>query len=208
VPKELDPNAILVAEFEYIAQAIAQNNEDRARVSSYYMITVGSFIAAILSAQFEVQDASTQFWLNMAFGGLFAVLGLSGLVTLLQLARFRLAWFDAAEAMYQIIDYYQDTIPEGAFKAAFRWGRTKGRLPKRLRLWSVSFLFALQVAALSGATLAAAVQFVRAAFGQVSATPLPFIIGFVAVFLELAGYAQILHQEDIKEAQETALPKD
>ena len=35
----------LTEEYEYIAQTAAQANEDRARVSSFYLIAVGSLIA-------------------------------------------------------------------------------------------------------------------------------------------------------------------
>ncbi len=46
-PVELDE--LLAAEFEYISQTAIQANEDRARVSSFYLVAVGSLVAAMFS---------------------------------------------------------------------------------------------------------------------------------------------------------------
>jgi len=46
--ESLDVNEILVTEFEYIAATAFQANEDRARVSNYYLMTAGAAVAAIL----------------------------------------------------------------------------------------------------------------------------------------------------------------
>jgi hypothetical protein len=51
----LDVNKILIAEFEYTAATAFQANEDRARVSHYYLMTSGAVVAAILGAKFEMQ---------------------------------------------------------------------------------------------------------------------------------------------------------
>ena len=48
----LNPNTILQAEFEYIATTATQSNEDRAKVTSFYFVTVGSLLAAIFGAQY------------------------------------------------------------------------------------------------------------------------------------------------------------
>ncbi len=45
---KLNVEDILKAEFEYIAHTAFQANEDRARVSSFYFVSVGSVVAAIL----------------------------------------------------------------------------------------------------------------------------------------------------------------
>ena len=51
--ESLDVNEILVAEFEYIAATAFQANEDRARVSNYYLMSAGAAVAAILGARIE-----------------------------------------------------------------------------------------------------------------------------------------------------------
>jgi len=42
---------ILAEEFEYIASTAGQANEDRARVASFYLVAVGSLVAALFSTQ-------------------------------------------------------------------------------------------------------------------------------------------------------------
>ena len=49
LPVELDE--LLAAEYNYIAQTASQANEDRARVSSFYLVAVGSLVAGLLSTQ-------------------------------------------------------------------------------------------------------------------------------------------------------------
>ena len=48
-PIELDE--LLAAEYNYIAQTANQANEDRARVSSFYLIAVVSLLAALFGTQ-------------------------------------------------------------------------------------------------------------------------------------------------------------
>ncbi len=49
-PARLDSSDLLVAEFNYIAESAFQANEDRARVSQFFFVTFGTFIAAIFSS--------------------------------------------------------------------------------------------------------------------------------------------------------------
>ena len=44
------PHELLIAEFNYIATSTNQSSEDRARVSNYYLVTIGASIAAIVFA--------------------------------------------------------------------------------------------------------------------------------------------------------------
>jgi hypothetical protein len=57
----LNVDTILAAEYNYAAQTAFQANEDRARVTSFYLVTVGSFLAAILSTQFITFMADSPF---------------------------------------------------------------------------------------------------------------------------------------------------
>jgi hypothetical protein len=52
---ELDE--LLASEYDYIAQTANQANEDRARVSSFYLIAVGSLLAALFGTQFFTIDS-------------------------------------------------------------------------------------------------------------------------------------------------------
>lgn len=159
MPNDLIPDEILSREFEYIAQTATQAQEDRARVTTFYLVAAGTFVAAILGVQFE--DIARSF-ITIAFVALFVVLSLMGLLTLLQLIRLRQAWFESVRAMNQMKDYYVKRQPDLA--DAFRW-RT-ATIPVKYKPWSVAYLLALQVAVLSTGTLAAAVLFMGLYFGH------------------------------------------
>ena len=89
VPLEFDE--LLAAEYNYIAQPAIQAHEDRARVSSFYLIAVGSLLAAIFGTQlFDPGFYSRT--VNLMFSGLFILLTLLGTSTIMQLARLRAAW--------------------------------------------------------------------------------------------------------------------
>src|SRR5438552_2049547 len=101
----LTAGEMLIAEYNYIAQAVFQANEDRSRVASFYMITFGSFIAALITYRFNFVPEQPA-WVHWGFAGLFLALAMMGLLTILQLARLRHAWFEGLEAMNQIKEYY------------------------------------------------------------------------------------------------------
>lgn len=153
--QNLTRDTILTAEFQYIAQSLFQNNEDRSRATSFYLITLGSFIAAIFSStQITGLDPIRAY---TAFAVLFATLALMSLLTILQLLRFREAWFDSAAAMNEIKRYYIEHFVDEDLSKAFRW--KPDELGPKFKLWSVGFLLAFQVAVLGGACLGAAVIF-------------------------------------------------
>jgi hypothetical protein len=153
--QELTRDAILTAEFQYVAQSLFQNNEDRSRATSFYLITLGSFIAAIFSStQITALDPIRAY---SAFAILFAILALMSLLTVFQLLRFREAWFDSAAAMNKIKRYYIQHFEDHDLDGAFRW--KPDELGPKFKLWSVGFLLAFQVSVLGGACLGAAVIF-------------------------------------------------
>ena len=156
---ELKADSILSAEYEYIAQTAFQTNEDRAKVSTFYVLTVGSFLAAMLGLQTDLLQ--TQF-IYLAFAVLFAILGLSAALTMLQLVRLRQAWYESVLALNQLKGYYAEHLDDLPLNEAFRW--TQGTLPAKFKPWSVSFLLALQVTILGGAAAGAAVVFAGYAF--------------------------------------------
>lgn len=151
---DLKADSILAAEFEYVAQTAFQSNEDRAKVSTFYVLTVGSFLAAMLGYQTDLLQ--TQF-LHLALAILFAILSLNAALTLLQLVRLRQAWYDSVLAMNQLKVYYVQRLDDPPLNDAFRW--SQGTLPDMFKPWSVSFLLALQVTILGGAALGAALVF-------------------------------------------------
>jgi hypothetical protein len=188
MPVELDE--LLAAEFNYIAQTANQANEDRARVSSFYLVAVGSLFAGLFSTQFFDSGSLTS-TLKLMFSGLFAVLTLLGASTVMQLARLRSAWYESMRAMNEIKDFAMSQNPE--LVKAFRWKTST--LPPKFKIQSVSFYQAIQVAIISGLMFAAAVFFLQQAFFVVSLLTwiLSVLFGGMAIYLQLFVYRKALN---------------
>ncbi len=153
----LNTDEILNSEYQYIAQNVFQSNEDRSRVTSFYFVSVGSFVAAILGTRFE-PDQST---ISLAFFFLFAILTFMGALTIAQLARLRASWHEAVEAMNQIKDYYIKHMPE--LEPAFKW--RKRQIPPTNKPYSIANLMAVEVALLSALTTGAGIYFLMTYVG-------------------------------------------
>jgi FtsH-binding integral membrane protein len=187
LPVEFDE--LLAAEYDYIAQTAAQATEDRARVSSFYLIAVGSLIAAMFGTQF-LGMKSLPTAINLMFSGLFLLLTFLGTSTIMQLARLRAAWYESMLAMNQLKDYM---ISENKPLAkAFRW--QSSTLPPKYKKNSVSYFQALEVALISGLMCGAALFFLLQAFFMIEALHwiLSILAGGLAMFLQLRIYKQIL----------------
>ena len=156
-PVELDE--LIAAEYNYISQTATQANEDRARVSSFYLIAVGSLVAALFGTQFFDPNFFSR-TVNSMFSALFILLTLLGTSTIMQLARLRAAWYESMLAMNQLKDFMMNQNPE--LVAAFRW--TASTLPPKYKTCSVSYYQAVEVALISGLTFGAATFFLLQAF--------------------------------------------
>ena len=173
----LNTDEILNTEYQYIAQNVFQSNEDRSRVTSFYFVSVGSFVAAILGTRFE-PDQST---ISLAFFFLFTILTFMGALTIAQLARLRAAWHEAVEAMNQIKDYYIKHMPE--LEPAFKW--RKRQIPPTNKPYSIANLMAVEVALLSALTTGAGIYFLMTYIGISnwviwSAVIVSVIFGYIA----------------------------
>ncbi len=160
--QRLNGEEILEAELEYIAQTAFQANEDRARVSSFYLVAVGSLVAALFSTQLLDRNFDPIF-VARAFSGLFFVLTILGTLTTLQLSRLRAAWYDSMLAMNQLKEYWLLQSKDKNLKNAFRWDTAT--LPRKYKPNSVSFYQATEVALLSGITCGASVYFFQQGIG-------------------------------------------
>jgi len=187
LPVELDE--LLASEFDYIAQTAIQANDDRSRVSSFYLIAVGSLIAALLGTQLFDPEKFTQ-PIKLAFSGAFALLTLLGISTVLQLARLRAAWHESMLAMNQMKDFAMQQSPE--LVRAFRWKTST--LPRKYKKGSVSYYQAREVALIGGLMFATAAFFLQLAFFDISI--LHFLMATMAgvgiFYLELYMYKQAL----------------
>lgn len=180
-PVEFDE--LLAAEFNYIAQTAIQANEDRARVSSFYLIAVGSLVAALFGTQY-VDPQLFEINANLMFGGLFLVLTFLGSSTILQLARLRTAWYESALAMNQLKDYmirYDRSLAQ-----ALRWQMET--LPPKYKRDSLSYYQAVEVALISGLMSGAAIFFLQRAL----VSPIGVLNWSIAVLLGIGtGYLQL-----------------
>jgi hypothetical protein len=183
--EKLNPGEILIAEYNYVAQTVFQANEDRARVASFYVVSFGSFLAALVGAQFDKMNTQV---VNLGFAGLFLALTVMGYLTLLQLARLRSAWFESIRAMNKVKDFYMSRFPD--LEEAFDW-RTD-TLPVKFKTKSVGFYMIVQVALLGGVALGAAIYFgIMALFGSPWLLP-GIVAGFIFFFLQIDLYRQML----------------
>lgn len=160
VKPKLNTDEILKAEYNYIANTVFQANEDRSRVASFYFVTVGSLVAAILSALFSADNLRN---ISPAFSGLFFVLTILGALTLAQLARLRAAWHESVEAMNEIKDFYIKQHKE--IEPAFKW-RLK-TLPPTDKPYSIANLMAIEVALLSAITSTTSLYFLLTILGDI-----------------------------------------
>ena len=193
---EFGDEGLLKAELEYITQTAFQANEDRARVSSFYLVAVGSLVAAVFSTQFVSQDIPPSL-IDWAFTVLFFVLTILGTLTTLQLARLRAAWHDSMRAMNQLKDYWIRHSSDIHLKEAFRWDTAS--LPPRHKTNSVSYYQALEVALLSGLTFGAGVYFLQQAMAYSCATcnwAYAVAFGLLACLVQLILYKRNLGDEN------------
>lgn len=158
--QNITANDILTHEFDYIAQTAFQANEDRARVTSFYLVSVGSFVVALVTAQVEALQTPVVY---LAFSALFLLLFFNGIITLKQLIRLRLAWLESVRAMNQIKAFYVANLPESNLPHAFRW--SDANAPKDFPAGSVSHLLATQVSLLGACMLGVALVFGFEGFG-------------------------------------------
>lgn len=170
---DLNPDELLHGEYKYIAQTAFQANEDRSRVTSFYFVSVGSFVAAIIGTQLEAQSRIVSF----AFFALFLVLTFMGALTIAQLARLRAAWHESVEAMNQIKDFYIKHHPE--VEDAFKW-RLRS-IPPTNKPYSIANLIAVEVALLSSLTTGAGAYFLLSFLGEVTWA------GWLIVFVSIVG---------------------
>ena len=188
-PAPIELDELLAAEFEYISQTAIQANEDRARVSSFYLVAVGSLVAAMFSTQFFDPNSFTK-TVNIMFSGLFVLLTLLGTSTIMQLARLRAAWYESMLAMNQLKDYMMSE--NESLVKAFRWKTST--LPPKYKTGSVSYYQALEVALISGLMFGAAALFMQQALFPIGLLQwiISTAIGILTIFTQLFIYRQTI----------------
>ena len=188
-PTPVEFDELLAAEFNYIAQTAIQANEDRARVSSFYLIAVGSLVATMFGTQFFDPNFFSQ-TVDLMFSGLFILLTLLGTSTIMQLARLRMAWYESMLAMNQLKDYMMDE--NKMLAKAFRWKTST--LPLKYKRDSVSYYQAIEVALISGLTFGAAALFAQQALFAIGLLHwiIAILLGAFVVYLQLIIYRRTI----------------
>jgi hypothetical protein len=201
------PHAILAAEFAYLAEAAQQANEDRARVTQYYFMALGSFIASL----FGLKEIPGQYAELAAIGltVLFLLFAGFGALTIEQLIRLRLAWLKCSLAMDDIKEHYIRKFPEAELDSAIRF-RTEN-LPHAFQKYSISHLLALATSLMSALSLLAATVFLHRAWHRqldFAGVMLVGVILSVTLFaLEQAHYYKKLSTAPIKNEIRQAVEK-
>jgi hypothetical protein len=184
----LSLDEILGAEFRYAVQTAAQAHEERAQATSFYLISIGSFLAALLGSRSLSGNTRA---ISMALAGLFFLLTILGFLTILQLARLRAAWHDSARTMNHIKEYYIGHFKGSRLEKAFRW--RMDTLPEKYKLSSISFIQAFEVALMSGFIFGAAAYYFQVGIGG---TPwlwaITFSLGILVFLMELFVYKRYL----------------
>jgi len=185
----IELNELLAAEYNYIAQTANQANEDRARVSSFYLIAVGSLLAALFGTQLFT-TGSTAPTISIMFSGLFILLTLLGISTIMQLARLRSAWHESMLAMNQLKEYMISQNSE--LKQAFRW--QTHTLPSKYKMNSVSYYQAVEVALIGGLMFGAGAFFLQHACCKIALLHwvIAIVTGALMGLLQLQIYKRAL----------------
>lgn len=183
------PDEFLASEFEYIAQSAFQANEDRSKAASFFLVAVGSLVAAIFGAQQLSEMDVIPRMLYLLLAGLFLTLTALGALTVAQLARLRSAWYEAAQAMNHLKDFYIERY-EG-LEAAFRW-RT-ATLPPEYKTDSISYYTVLEVSLLGALTFGTGTYFLQMGILYTNCLWVFTIsAGVLAFFAQLVLYKRLL----------------
>lgn len=198
----LDPNKILMAEFEYARETASQAMEDRHKMVNYFLIIVGvllNAVATLLTSEKKLGESllgERHLKMEHASSILLLFLFIIGLVYLFKLIRLRIAWYDSAVAMNKIKDYYDDNLKSYKLKSkAFQWtmeSLKKMKLNKSGTLFYYSALLVMLIStvALCGALLFLGFQaFIIAVF---------FLLGFALQFALYKTKLKVTHESKYK----------
>ncbi len=174
---------ILIAEFEYLANAAQQANEDRAKVMQYYFISLGSLAGSVVSLR-EVPPVH----MSWAYGGvaiIFLVLTLLGIFTVRQLIGLRMAWLEYSLSMDKIKEYFIDRFPKADLPSVIRLRANK--LPLAYQPGSISHLLARATFALNTLSLVIVAVFLQLALYDCLQFGAIIFIGLALAFLLAVG---------------------
>lgn len=144
----LDSSDILGLEFEYARITASEAMRDRHTMMNYYLLIVGiastGVINILKSDKYQHGIGTMILWILCGVGWFY----------FLKIVRLREAWYDSAQTMCKIKDFYVEHSENPTIlKSAFRW-RTQ-TLPRPDRPWTLYFLSAMLIAFLDSVAYAA-----------------------------------------------------
>jgi hypothetical protein len=151
---KLDPEEILKLEFGYAQETATQAQNDRTAIVNLYLLLVGG-VGSIAAASVQPGSVLGTGLPRFAYAVVFALLAAIGFFTVFKLIRLRQAWYDSAQTMSRIKDFYLEKFPD--LKPAFRW-KTEF-IPAPGKPWTITFNLSLLVILIDCASLAVAFHF-------------------------------------------------
>jgi hypothetical protein len=183
---------IIIAEFNYIAETAFQANEDRAKVTQFFVISFGGFLTALISAQLPTENIVAP---NTILGIFFLLIFLYGGISIFQLARLRMSWKESVLAMNQIKDSSIKKHP--VLAEYFRWSNKNA--PPTFNPKSLGFSLVVMIVIISGMALGFAVTLLAFAIGT-EETPwaLSIIFGCIGGAIHIRLYYHLLKDQPIR----------
>lgn len=165
----LNPNDILMAEFNYAKETAIQANSDRIRFFEIFTANLITIVASVMLPYLNLQIDSKIF--SVIFIALFAF----GIITNAIILKTRIAWFNSLKAMNKIKDFYVENNKD--LIKAFEW--SSNSIPRINKPWGISFIQMSCIVILNSISLTLGFYFL-------------FSLGFV--LLSLVGLASFVGQ--------------
>lgn len=191
--QNLDPEKILIAEFEYASQTASQAMDDRHKIVNMYFSITGAISTIITAAlglitKGHLSEMAAMGMFRLTVSGLLAFIFIAGLIFLMILIRLRQTWRDSALCMNQIKDYYSRRLGQYRLnKFAFRW--TSRTLPRANKLWTVFFFSASEIVILDSLVLMGSLLFAGAS------APIIVIAGLLSGIIQVRLYLYALSKD-------------
>ena len=202
----LNPDKILIAEFNYAQDTASQAMDDRHKVVNFFLLISGVLFNALLlilkDELLEKKLTDYSISLRIVVSVFFMAIFIIGLLYLLKLVKLRLSWYNSALCMNNIKDYYDENLYSFELKnKAFLWN---GEKLKKWNLGKLSTIFgysAILIVLIDSLALGGSVAFVCKNY----VIPVPF---FVFIFVFQIMFYKALIAKGKKELDESQYKKE
>jgi len=201
----LDPERMLLAEFEYARITASEAMSDRHTVVNFYLLLAG----AILSVVLGLLGAGTAGGMALAslpidvqpYAGtlLLWTFDAVGLVYLLQIIRLRQAWRGSAATMNRIKEFYIEHVAMFSpqlYSEAFRW--RQATMPQAEKKWTIHFFSAALIALLNSLIYVVGGLLLAGGIGLQHVWPW-VALGLAALGLVMFGFSMLMYVVFLRE---------